>query len=645
MLLGIAFFTFFITHLIFNAYYILSIIACFLFIFSLLLLIYHKVLKKDRTSNALSKNMISSILLGVLLGIGYSIYINQKLRNSSAQEPLTHWQKGVIIQISKSSAVVEYKGQDSYRRVRVSTHIDRSRLSKGMGIHFICNYFFSENTNVFGITQKLQKISQRCKGDIKQVEQYEPSYLQKFRIIIRSELKKRLETFPEGTLAQGFLLADTEKIHPVEMNFFRKMGVAHLFAASGLHLGLIFSIFYLPFMWGRIPKWGEWLGLIVCTLFVILLDFPISLLRAYLFLILYLFLKYMDRRTSPFYIFFFVACLSEIIFPLSTFTYSFLLSFGITACILLGFPFFRKIISFKLPSYLRFVNDHLSLTLSAFTGSVFLSYLLFGFSHVLSLVYNFLLVPFAGIYLFSVLVSMLFSPALTVVSFLDQIFRYSTHLHYLIWEKRFTSINDPFMIFWLSLVAIFLLVCVWFNLDKKLWHVKKYFAVVFSFLVAIYFLQFFFIKAPTEGIKAFPYGVIYYQNKNLYYIGEVAPFIQENKHRFFRRVNFPIHKVYAAYPLTPYVKNFSVSPLEKIYDTTFEKSWGFLKYQKRCFIFVSKKLKLHWMKKKIRQCSRIDLIYPKTLSKLAENLQKKLTQGYPAIKNSKCSFNKWCWSG
>ena len=423
------------------------------------------------------------------------------------------------------------------------------------------------------------------------------------------------------------------------------MGVAHLFAASGLHLGLIFSIFYLPFMWSRIPKWGEWIGFVVCTLFLILLDFPISLLRAYLFLTLYLFLRHIDYRTSSFHIFFFVACFSEIIFPLSTFTYSFLLSFGITACILLGFPFFRKIISFKLPSYLRFLNDHLSLTLSAFTGSVFLSYLLFGFSHVLSLFYNFLLVPFSGIYLFSVLISIFFSPALVVVSFFDQLFRYSTHLHYLIWERYFTSINDQFMIFWLSLVGTFLLLCVWFNLDKKLSHIRKYFGVVFSFLVVLYFVQFFFIRTPTEGIKAFPYGVVYYENKNLHYIGELAPFIQENEHKFFRRIDIPVHNVYAAHPLTSYVKNFSASPLEKIHDTTFKKSWGFLKYQKRCFIFVSKKLKLNWMKNKIRQCPRIDLIYSKRLSNLAEAHQTQLIRTYPGIKTSKCSFNKWCWSG
>ena len=164
MLLGIAFFTFFIAHLVFNSYYILSIIAFVLLIFSLLLLIYHKVLKTGRSPNALSKNMFGNILIGVLLGTGYATYINHKFSNLSAQEPLTRWKQGSIIQISKSSVVVEYQGQDSYHRVRVSTNIDHSRLSKSMKILFVCHYFFSESLNVFGTTQKPSKNFSRMQG-------------------------------------------------------------------------------------------------------------------------------------------------------------------------------------------------------------------------------------------------------------------------------------------------------------------------------------------------------------------------------------------------------------------------------------------------------------------------------------------------
>ena len=641
MLLGITFFTFFILHLFFNSYYTLGILALLLFISSLYLILYHKVLKKDAPSNILSENLIPRLILGTLLGIGYTIYANHKFIDLSDQEFLANEQKGKIIQLSKNSTVVEYKKDGFHHRARIFSNIDRSNLSKGMRVIFRCSRFFSEGVGAFQITQNLQKISQKCKGSLRKEERYLRSNLEKFRMSVRSILKQRLEMFPKHTLADGFLLADTEKIHPVEMDFFRKMGIAHLFAASGLHLGLLFAIFYLPFLWLSLPKWGEAIGFIVCSLFLVLLDFPVSLLRAYLFLVIYLVLKYLDRKTSPFYIFFFVACLSEMISPLSVFTYSFLLSFGITGCILLSFPFFRKILSLKLP--LQFLNDHLCLTLAAFTGSVFLSYFLFGFSHVLSLFYNFILVPFSGIYLLTVLISILFSPAIVLVSLLDQIFRYGAHFHYLIWERHFSSVNESFMIFWLSLAGIFLFICVWFSLSKKLWYIRKHFVRVLSFLLGIYFIQFFFIENPERGIKAFPYGIVYYEKKNLHYVGEPAKFIQEGRHKFFRRPDIPVHHIYSASSLVPMVEGFSASPLDEVRTTPFEKSWGFIKYQKKCFIFINKRLRLDWMYNKLRNCSRIYLIHPKKLKKLATRYQKSLSRTHPRVRTSKCGFNRWCW--
>ena len=642
MFLGSAFTAYVIIHLLLNSFFFSTFLVSVLFVFALFLIFKHNKLNH--------KNQKEWIILafGFTIGLSYALYLNASYADFTEKETasLKKLRSAEVIHISKKSVVVEFKenthahnAKKKYR-VQVFDNIHELKLSKGSKVVFSCERVYSKRDDTFSQIQRLQKISASCRGIIQKEPKYIYSIFEEFRIKVKKFLKTRLKEFPENTLAAGFILADTTDIHPVEMHFFRKMGIAHLFAASGLHMGLLFLICYLPFVWLRIPLYGKIIGLIACTFFLILLDFPTSLLRAYLFLLIFLSLKFADRKTSVFYIFFFVACLSDIIFPLSAFSYSFILSFGVTGSILLSFPFFKKIIGVKQP-YLR---DHLSLTLSAFVGSSFLAYILFGYVNILSLIYNFLLVPLSGIYLFLALSGVVFLPVSKLLFFIDQVFHFSVYVHQTLWERFFTSTSNWGTSFWLALIAFFIVWAIILMSSEKKWYVRKWFLKVCGLLILVYFAQFFFLHFPRSGFKAFPYGVVLYEDKNLYLLGKVAPFIQEGQERFFKRPDVPVNKIYvSSQELYNYATKITVVPYEEVRNFTSQKEWNLLKWRGKCFIFMSSRFIFKKAYIRTQKCSSIYLISSKKYRDQLKKTYEKFKQERKQAKIFMNGFNRWQW--
>ena len=645
MFLAVAFLTFFVSHIFFSGFYLFASFLSVLFLFSIGIIFKYKIIgQKQRVSGAPFQKEMVSALLGVLMGVVYAFYLNLGYSEIDDDQKIKNTREGRVAQISKKSVVIEYTENQKKYRLRVLGDIYGLNLFKGNLVLFSCDFLFSERGGPFSFTQKLQKISRTCRGSIQKKEKSLHSPLEKVNIRVKSWIKARIDQFPKGTLAAGFILADTSGIPMIEMRFFRKMGIAHLFAVSGLHLGLLFAICYLPFFWLKIPRYGEILGFLFCTFFLLLLDFPTSLLRAYLFLLLYLGLKLIDRKTSPFHIFFFVACCSELIYPLSAFSYSFVLSFGITGSILLAFPFFRKI----LPIRFRYLKDHLSLTLAAFTGSVFLSPLLFEYVNLLSLLYNFLLVPLAGIYLFTTLLSILFTDVSQVLFFFDQIFHYSAFMHLILWERFFTTVHWHIVYIWLFLLFIlFILVCI-LMLKKKQWYVRKYFLPVSLVLILVYSSQFFLIRYPASGFKAFPYGVLFYKDKQLYVMGELASFIsiKDGGGRFFNRPEVPVRKIYAGSPkLESLLQGSTPLSHEKIASFSYERRWNVLKWKDQCFLFASRKFNMYYARKNTRGCKDLYIIGSKKRKKELKHIQTRLKEKMKNVSISTAGFNRWYWEG
>lgn len=357
---------------------------------------------------------------------------------------------------------------------------------------------------------------------------------------IGSFFYSRINQLRSGYL-RAFLTADTSHLPHFYVQRFRKMGVAHLFSASGLHLGLIFAFFFFPFRWLKFEKAGYWSGYIASFLFLLVLGFRVSLLRAFLFLTFFLLLKLLNRKTPPWFILTASAMALEVIFSLSSFSVSFILSFGVTGTILFLFPVIRKILT-GYPAWLR---DHLSVTFSAFAGSMILSSIFFGYFHVFQFFWNLIMVPLGSLYLFSGIIALIFPVIENINIWIDALFNFLAQTSFLFFEKRFDiphiEINAAVIIFF----WIFLLWAVREIYARRVWFLRANFLRIMAAFFIIYSIAGFLMnyipsKKPQIEFYSYPYGISLLDEKSnrLILFGDKAGFIKDEIHlnrTFFSR--------------------------------------------------------------------------------------------------------------
>lgn len=99
----------------------------------------------------------------------------------------------------------------------------------------------------------------------------------------------------------GFVTGSTKEIPGDFKDLAKESGILHLFAASGLHLGIfIGSIQYLGNLCFSKRKWiSLFLSLSLGFIYLAALDFPVSFLRAYLFVFLTLTASLFYRKIGP----------------------------------------------------------------------------------------------------------------------------------------------------------------------------------------------------------------------------------------------------------------------------------------------------------------------------------------------------------
>ena len=639
MFAGVGFIVYYITYLFLQNFYIASCSLFILLIFTLFLFFYSLIKSNLGDSQKTKKIFLYNIwgaIIGSFIGILYATYLHITYKPIVDTNSLLQNKNGVVYSVSNQSAIIQFTENKKIYRLRIFFKNASSILQKRQDVIFKCNNINKIQESSFQLFERIQGISQTCKGDI-QIISPNVDFFANIRLKINAWLDSRFVLFPKGSYAESFLIADTTNVNANEMQIFRNMGLAHLFAASGMHLALLYAIVYIPFVWLRLTFIGEILGFIVCTFFLILLDFMLPLLRAYLFLGVYLSLKYFDRKTSSFYNFFFVAWLSEYIYPLSGFSYSFILSYWITACILATYQPIRKVI--HIPN--KFIKDHLALSFSAFIGALFLSYLLFASVSVLSILYNLALTPLAGFYLGAELIALFVPFFIHIVSAMDMIFRYSIKIHLWLFESHFVGIHHLFTQIWLGFVFITTIWGIVLFVQKKIWNVSKWFWKFIILFFCTFFIQYAFIKQKQFGVKAFPYGVIVYDKKDVYITGKIPDYaIASTKYIFKRIWEAPIKNIYADTNTKEYVEEYFKLPVEQVQDFQNNYSNGLLKVKDYCFIFA-KALKYQKNKIDVSTCSKKYLIESKKDIISNEDLQYKISD---TTLINRIGFSKWYWN-
>lgn len=229
--------------------------------------------------------------------------------------------------------------------------------------------------------------------DIKSTK-IEDNFLEKY---LQTIFNRAEEDYSYGikNINRGILLGDNTRIKKDLKDKIRYIGLSHIFAMSGLHIGLVIAIFYFIFKKTiKNKKLIEVLLLISITLYYISVKESPSFTRAYIMAIVYLLGKLFYEKVDLGKTLFISAIVSSLINPTVIFSVSFQLSYGAMIAIIYIFPYVRKINykKLKILDYILFTT-----TIQIFLMPITVYY--FNTIQFLSVISNLILLPLASFYI------------------------------------------------------------------------------------------------------------------------------------------------------------------------------------------------------------------------------------------------------
>ena len=220
------------------------------------------------------------------------------------------------------------------------------------------------------------------------------SFLEKY---LQTLFNRAEENYSYGirNINRAILLGDNTRIKKDLKDKIRYIGLSHIFAMSGLHIGLVIVIFYFIFKKTvKNKRLIEILLLVSITLYYLSVKESSSFTRAYIMAVVYLLGKLFYEKVDLGKTLFVSAIISILINPIAIFSVSFQLSYGAMIAITYIFPYVRKINykKFKILDYILFTS-----TIQIFLIPITVYY--FSTVQVLSLISNLIFLPLASFYI------------------------------------------------------------------------------------------------------------------------------------------------------------------------------------------------------------------------------------------------------
>ena len=197
----------------------------------------------------------------------------------------------------------------------------------------------------------------------------------------------------EYAVARALLRGDTDEMGEA-IDFYRLSGIAHIFAVSGMHVGLVFAAFTMIFKPIRIRKIYKSLA-ISCLLFVYayLCGMTASSVRAAVMCSVAALVGSVGEKKDRVNAIAFAFVVVLVLNPFDLFREGFVLSFAVSFAIIV----FSRQISDKLSFMPTFLRDSLSVMISASSVSVPLCVIYFGAFPLASFISNLIVVPLVSV--------------------------------------------------------------------------------------------------------------------------------------------------------------------------------------------------------------------------------------------------------
>ncbi len=253
---------------------------------------------------------------------------------------------------------------------------------------------------------------------------------------IKEEVIEMIKKFIKNKEAEvvliGLVLGNSNWMDKETKDKIKKLGLLHLFAASGLHLGIIFYVLFFPLskVFGKKHFISYLLPLPFLLFYLYLLNFPYTLVRAFIFIAIIGLLMLIHKKSNSFDVLLNTFIVMILIFPLSVINLSTFMSFMAVS----GILFFYKDLQDLFIQENRFpksnIIENLKYTVKkivilqfiiTFSASFFFQPFLF---HVfrsyslLSPLYNMIFVPIISIFLpilfLSIILTMVFQKILFI---------------------------------------------------------------------------------------------------------------------------------------------------------------------------------------------------------------------------------------
>lgn len=214
----------------------------------------------------------------------------------------------------------------------------------------------------------------------------------------------------EYAVARALLRGDTDEMGEA-IDFYRLSGIAHVFAVSGMHVGLVFAAFTMIFKPIRIRKIYKSLA-ISCLLFVYayLCGMTASSVRAAVMCSVAALVGSVGEKKDRVNAIAFAFVVVLVLNPFDLFRAGFVLSFAVSFAIIV----FSRQISDKLSFMPTFLRDSLSVMISASSVSVPLCVIYFGALPLASFISNLIVVPLVSVSFYTLWLGLAISAILPI---------------------------------------------------------------------------------------------------------------------------------------------------------------------------------------------------------------------------------------
>ncbi|MEA2077256.1 MAG: ComEC/Rec2 family competence protein [Candidatus Marinimicrobia bacterium] len=321
-------------------------------------------------------------------------------------------------------------------------------------------------------------------------------HINNFSYLVRSDISVRFLSvlgIEKGSLVNGLLLGLKSEIPVCIASLFRQLGVSHLLAVSGLHVGLIILIIYQILLSLSIPRLAR---VFLIAFFLIFYCFITggspSVIRSSLMSVMLIFAPVFRRKYQALNAVAASAVILLLANPFSIQDLGFQFSFSAVFGILIAYPKIRSWFSTKAKSPLvRYILDMLAVSLSAalFTSPVAIYY--FNSLQIASMLLNILVIPLTfcvmicailclpGIYISSIIADLNIQALDLSLNVFRGVLRLASRSG--IWTIQISS-------YWKPIILTAFIVCLIFIcIDQKKWRNRSIITVILSCSIWFYF--------------------------------------------------------------------------------------------------------------------------------------------------------------